>query len=193
MNATSRSFGRWLIVGSLLGGLLNHWEANAATLSNFFSGMIPLDGDISRFLDANGNPLPGVNVVNNPLGLVPGLIPSQAALDANSHPSGFSQRRIMSAYNPTLYGGTIYVGIDLPGGTGANSSSPTVHSFPGNPNPNYYDGFVGGPYGGSGGRGKIVPFDGDGNGEADTLGRNAGGGSLFRFNDADAGATVEIK
>ena len=40
------------------------------------------------------------------------------------HPSGFNQRRIMSAYNPDVNGGTISIGVDLPGGTGSMSNQP---------------------------------------------------------------------
>jgi hypothetical protein len=157
-----------------------------------FSGTIALDGDISDFFEADGlTPKAGVCVVNDPLGLNEAPLATAAATDGVAHPSGFNQRRIMTAYQSDLNGGTIYIGIDLPGGTGANSMDKTNHASAGNPNPNYDDGTVGGvhpPFG----RGKILPFDSDANGEADTIGRKQNGDPLFRCLNVRAGDTVDI-
>src|SRR6185503_3833742 len=111
--------------------------------------------------------------------------------DTFSHPSGFNQRRILTAYNPNLKGGTIFIGIDLPGGTGDDSPLLSFHSLPGNPNLNFFDGRVGANIGGGGfGRGKIIPFDADANGEADTIGRKADGGPLSDCSDYVSGRDI---
>lgn len=154
-------------------------NALSATLfTNDFHGIITLDGDISDFFDTNGLPLPGVHVANssapnliqgiarrgtNPPPGVPinsdglGKSPNNPALcrDGLLHPSGFNPRRMMSAYNPDANGGTIFLGIDLPGGTGSIA------------NP----GFRNDSYGGVVARDQVRPFDADGNGEPETLGR----------------------
>ena len=166
---------------------------SGATLNKVFTGTVSLDGDISDFFQADGvTPKDGVCVANDPNGLDEPPVSAAASQDLLAHPSGFNQRRIMSAYNPSLNNGTIFIGIDLPGGSGPDNVSKTVHSFPGNPNPNYNDGVVGANFGGGGsGRGKIVPFDADANGEADTIGRRAAGGNLFRC-PPGAGDVVDI-
>jgi hypothetical protein len=152
----------------------------AEVLTQFFQGTIPLNGDISGFFERDGlTPKPGVYVVDNPYGLNEPPLSGSATKDGSGHPWGFKHRRTMLAFNPDLNSGTVFIGIDLPGGTGRNSDSKTIHAFPGDPNPNYADSLVGIAIPG-GGRGKIVPFDGDGNGEADTIGRTAEGGPLFR-------------
>jgi hypothetical protein len=167
------------------------FTTNNIIVSGFFSGTIALDGDISDFFQPDGlTPRPGVAVQNDPNGLNESALASSAARDGLSHPSGFNQRRLLSAYSPDVNGGTIYVGIDLPGGSGANSASKLTHALPGNPNPNYFDGFVGGVIPGAG-RGRIVPFDADANGEADTIGRTAVDGPLFQC-QASAGGQADV-
>lgn len=164
----------WFVAASLAAG------ARGEVVSRFFDGTIRLDGDISSFFESDGlTPRPGVSVVNDPDGLNEPPLSGLATKDGLDHPSGFNIRRTMLAFNPNLNGGTVFIGIDLPGGTGRNSDSKTVHAFPGDPNPNYADSLVGIPCPG-GGRGKIVPFDADVNGEADTIGRTAEGGPVFR-------------
>ncbi|HXG49732.1 MAG TPA: hypothetical protein VNO52_19095, partial [Methylomirabilota bacterium] len=160
-----------------------------------FSGSINLDGDISDFFEPDGvTPKAGVCVVDDPSGLDESPLEggtAGATRDNQRHPSGFNQRRIMTAYTPGgVNGGTIYVGIDLPGGSGADSGQKLIHSLPGVANPNFFDGVVGGNTGF--GRGKIIPFDADANGEADTIGRTLLGGPLFRCTDASAGDTIDI-
>jgi hypothetical protein len=157
--------------------------ARAETLTNTFAGVLSLQGDISEFFDANGDPLPGVCVANSTAPPIPGQ-----AVDANGnstaglggspvgvlgsktgqyHPSGFNPRRLIAALNTNLYGGTIYIGIDLPGGTGSKA------------NPDYMDPLT------CGGhppcpdsisppiqRGSIRPFDADGNGDPQSIGTN---------------------
>ena len=158
--------GIWLFALLMLAGP----AARAAAMTNFsvFAGTITLDGDISDFFLPDGvTNKPGVCVMDDTLDEAP--LAGETTKDGLLHPSGFNQRRIMSAYNPNLNGGTIYVGVDLPGGSGASSASKTVHASPGNPNPNFADGVVG--PGGSGNRGPgILPFDADGNGETETIG-----------------------
>jgi len=138
--------------------------------SGEFAGRIDLDGDISDFLDADGRPLPGVHVQEDrvdPASALPGVPPEVSlglsdeagsrffARDLNLHPSGFNLRRVLTAYNPGLDGGTLYIGLDLPGGSGTR----------GNPAFDNMD------YGGVITRGQVCPFDADGNGEADFIGR----------------------
>lgn len=149
--------------------------------TNFFSGSIALDGDISDFFEVDGvTPKPGVCIKEDPTPLT-----SEAPLSGfvtksgNNHPSGFNQRRIMSACNPFLNGGTIFVGIDLPGGTGSAA------------NPNFV-----GPDGptrvGTDGVKAIRPFDVDGNGEAATIGYS-GVTPLMRCTDMGASLlTVDV-
>jgi hypothetical protein len=125
-----------------------------------FTGAVSLDGDISEFFDGSGNPLPGVCVIQNDTSVIPAigagsegladepLDPNDTVAGTTSgvHPSGFNQRRIFVAYNPNVNGGTVYVGIDLPGGTGSAA------------NPDFAgDGIIR--------LGPILPFDADGNGD----------------------------
>src|ERR1044071_4722739 len=120
-------------------------SAQTVVQNNYFSGSIEMDGDISGFIDFDtGAPKAGVCVMNDPRGLTGRANDPRLMLQlASSHPSGFNQRRILSAYNPNLNGGTVFVGIDLPGGSGAGSPTGRLlgdpHSLPGNPNPNYVD------------------------------------------------------
>ncbi len=104
-------------------------QVHAITQSNVFSGTLLLHGDISEFFDSSGNPLVGVTVSNSAAPAIPGQ-PGTAGLAKSPmgvlgsqtgqyHPSGYNQRRLMAAYNPFVNGGTIYVGVDLPGGTGS--------------------------------------------------------------------------
>ena len=168
--------------------------AQPITNSVFFTNNITLDGDISDFFLPDGLTLrPGVCLANDPNGLDESPVDSMATIDVQMHPSGFNQRRIMTAFNPNLNGGTIFIGIDLPGGVGADNSSKITHSFVNNPNPNYFDGVVGQDGGGNGfGRGKIVPFDADANGEADAIGRKADGSLLFRCTGLQPADTRDI-
>jgi uncharacterized repeat protein (TIGR01451 family) len=191
-----RKFGRVLGVWSVA-FLIANVQSAAQSVTNvaFFAGSIALDGDISDFFEADGlTPKPGVAVADDPMGLDESPLESLATQSGQRHPSAFNQRRILSAYRPDLDGGTIFVGVDLPGGPGADSSAKLVHASTGNANPNYADGVVGADYGGGPGkgRGKIVPFDADANGEADAIGRSAGGTILFRCSDAVTGDTLDI-
>jgi PKD repeat protein len=152
----------------------------AETLSNVFTGSINVSsGLIDGFFVGNGSsttPLPGVCVGPenfasdplNPLNTTDGLF----------HPSGFNPRRVMSAFNPSLNGGTIFIGIDLPGGTGSAA------------NPNFNDGVI--PARSVGGLTAIRPFDADGNGEPETIGRTLGGGLLQRCAGAMDGDSFDI-
>jgi hypothetical protein len=154
----------------------------AATLSNFFLGEIVLDGDISDFFEASGVPLPGVCVVNDSAPSITGVPGSEGlgepplsdatTADSLFHPSGFNQRRIISAYNPDVNGGSIYLGLDLPGGSGSTA------------NPDYSDSLI--PV-----RGSILPFDADANGEPGTIGRKGSGASLTRCSDVRGGDIVD--
>jgi hypothetical protein len=145
--------------------------------------MISLDGNISDFFDAGGVALPGVCVTNDSAPAITGVPGSEGlgepplsdttTADGLLHPSGFNQRRIMSAYNPGVNGGTIYIGVDLPGGSGSTA------------NPDYTDSVI--PV-----RGSILPFDADANGEAETIGRTSGGGDLVRCGDAGSGSVVDV-
>jgi hypothetical protein len=188
--------GRCLVFALATFPLTPSLQAQPQVFSNavFFTGNITLDGDISDFFLPDGlTSRPGVCVANDAGGLDESPLADTSAKDGVFHPSGFNQRRVMTAYRPDLNGGTIFVGIDLPGGTGANSASRNVHASAGNPNPNYFDGVVGANLGGGiGGRGKIVPFDADANGEADTIGRTSGGGDLFRCGNALPADTLDI-
>ncbi len=157
--------------------------ARGDTQTNVFTGTLLLQGDISEFFDVSGNPLPGVCVSNSPAPSIPGQ-----TVDANGngtaglgrspvgvlgsqtgqyHPSGFNQRRLIAAYNPNVNGGTIFVGVDLPGGSGTAA------------NPDYMDPLT------CGGappcptsitppiqRGSVRPFDADGNGDPQSIGTN---------------------
>src|SRR5688572_22090306 len=91
--------------------------AHAATLTNFFTGVIPIgNGDVSSFFNTNGEPLAGVcylldteppgEILGAPAGTTLGLNESpsstEATIDSLLHPSGFNQRAIMSAYNPNI-------------------------------------------------------------------------------------------
>src|SRR5882762_74175 len=116
------------LVAIVIGGL-TALPARAEVHNAVFTGSISLDGDISDFFDGAGVVKSGVCVSNDPAGQISG-VPGSAGLgepplgptttkDGLSHPSGFNQRRVMSAYNPSLNGGTVFVGIDLPGGTDA--------------------------------------------------------------------------
>jgi hypothetical protein len=191
-----RKFGCIIGFGSIALVSANlHGADPSVTNTAFFTGNITLDGDISDFFEVDGvTPKPGVAVADDPMGLDESPLESLATQSGQRHPSAFNQRRILSAYRPDLDGGTIFVGIDLPGGTGPDSSAKLLHAAPGNPNPNYADGIVGADYGGGPGkgRGKIVPFDADANGEADAIGRAAAGGVLFRCTDAVTGDTLDI-
>src|SRR5262245_37263028 len=167
--------------------------AQIFVLTNFFTGTIPLTGDISDFFLANGLPRPGVCCSNDSSIIVgvpgsEGLGPNGVGADGvanepnnrfiqidntTKHPSGFNQRRLIAAYNPALNGGTIFVGLDLPGGTGSSA------------NPNFSDSFST--------RGSIRPFDADGNGEPETIGRKADGITLLaRCSDAGTGDILDI-
>ena len=157
-------------------------SAKAQTLTAFFTNnIIVTNGDISAFFfPGTTNPLPGVCIANDsapslasaPLGASsipgdgPGLGESPgsggASLDGLLHPSGFNQRRIMSAYNPTTNGGTLFIGIDLPGGY--DFPDPRSVANPSFRNDSYGPGLVNA-------RGQVLPFDADGNGEADFIGR----------------------
>jgi hypothetical protein len=155
-----------------------------------------MNGDISSFFDLSGNPLPGVCVSNSPASAIPGQPGTSGLGKAPSgvlgsqsgqyHPSGFNQRRLIAAYNPNVNGGTIYVGVDLPGGTGSAA------------NPDYQDPLTCGgtppcPTSSSSPiqRGSIVPFDADGNGEAETIGRT-GAAPLRNCFDAVSNSVVDI-
>ena len=162
--------------------------------SNFFAGTIPMDGDISSFFDVSGSPLPGVCVSNSPAPSIPGQ-PGTAGLAKSNglgsqtgqyHPSGFNPRRLICAYNPSVNGGTIYVGVDLPGGSGTAA------------NPDYLDPLTCGgapPCPDSTSppiqRGSVVPFDADGNGEAETIGRT-GDAPLRNCSDVATNSVVDI-
>src|ERR1041385_4237776 len=170
--------------------LLSDAAEGAVIFPGDFPGIIVLDGDISDFFHTNGLPLPGVRVVNDDAPLIPGVPNSQGLggfagdlgepnynyiqLDPTTkHPTGFNQRRIMSAFNPNIDGGTLFIGIDLPGGTGSAANS------------DYVDGFIV--------RGSIRPFDADGNGEPDSIGRRSDGFTpLYRCSDALAGDWTDI-
>ncbi len=187
----------WLLVAG--GG-----RALANIQSNIFTQTLSLGGDISEFFDVSGNPLPGVCVSNSAAPAIPGQ-----TLDANGnstvglakspmgvlgsqtgqyHPSGFNQRRVIAAYNPHLFGGTIYVGVDLPGGSGTAA------------NPDYMDPLT------CGGtppcptstsppiqRGSIRPFDSDGNGEPQSIGRMADGVTpLANCSDVTSNSIVDL-
>ena len=173
--------------------ILQSATTRAETLNKLFTGTVTLDGDISDFFQADGlTAKTGVCVANDPNGLDEPPLAANASQDKIAHPSGFNVRRLMTAYRHDLNNGTIFIGIDLPGGSGADSNSKTVHATAGNANPNYNDGVVGANFGGGGtGRGKIVPFDADANGEADTIGRKANASNLFRCPPA-AGDIVDI-
>src|SRR4249920_1104706 len=89
-------------LGMLLASLLP-FAASAQPFTNavFFSGNISLDGDISDFFMPDGLTVrPGICLANDPNGLDESPLSSGSTLDAVSHPSGFNQRRIMTAYNP---------------------------------------------------------------------------------------------
>src|SRR5262249_12696010 len=133
--------------------VLTNAFSGAITLTN---------GDISEFFEFNSNiPKAGVCVSNDTGGLasnpitdqngipLPGtdrLGPNTAANEPNNtalqrirtspiaikHPSGFNQRRLISAFNPNLNGGTIFVGLDLPGGFPSGFPNSVA-------NPNYTD------------------------------------------------------
>src|ERR1051325_11601877 len=194
----SKNTRHFIVIGFVLSSLclMPHSAAGAdITLTNFFSGNVTLNGDISHFF-SNSAPfgqLPGVCVgndmapnlvdINNslqnlpgaPLGVIPpnsdglgespsagGFSPIKGACkDGLFHPSGFNQRRIMSAYNP-MNGGTIFIGIDLPGGSDINGNA----SF----NNSIYSRTVGRVIA----RDQVRPFDSDGNGEPDFIGRSNG-------------------
>src|ERR1051325_10489638 len=172
-------------------------QAQVILATNFFSGTITLDGDISQFFfPGTTTPLPGVCVRNDdadPITGVPGStglggLPGDASANepnntlvqsdqSQKHPNGFNQRRIITAYNPNLNGGTIFVGLDLPGGTGSAA------------NPNFDDSGFGFLVRG----GVIKPFDSDGNGDPETIGLKADGVTpLVRCSDAIPGAIVDI-
>src|ERR1041385_3198749 len=102
--------------------LLSDAAEGAVIFPGDFPGIIVLDGDISDFFHTNGLPLPGVRVVNDDAPLIPGVPNSQGLggfagdlgepnynyiqLDPTTkHPTGFNQRRIMSAFNPNIDGG----------------------------------------------------------------------------------------
>ena len=164
-------------------------KAAPQVLTNAFLDVITLDGDISDFFLANGLPKAGVCFSNDnngapiidPVTLSPvpfseGLSgganePNNATVQRNQtikHPSGFNQKRLIAAFNPTLHGGTIFVGLDLPGGF----TAPDPRSVA---NPNYVDPPVQLPQTPFVVRGGVIrPFDADGNGESETIGRNAG-------------------
>jgi hypothetical protein len=166
-------------------------------MPNFFTNNIPLsaltNGDISIFFDPSGLPLRGVCVVTDTAPAIPG-VPGSAGLgespssggatkDSLLHPSGFNQKRIISAYNPTPNGGTLFIGIDLPGGF----DSPDPRSVA---NPSFRN-----DYPGSGAniiaRDQVRPFDADGNGEPDFIGRSAVNG--FVASCADFGPMGDCK
>ncbi len=173
-------------------------RAHATIQSNVFSGTLSLAGDISEFFDASGNPLIGVTVSNSTAPAIPGQ-PGTAGLAKSPmgvlgsqtgqyHPSGYNQRRVMAAYNPNVNGGTIYIGIDLPGGTGSAA------------NPDYQDPLTCGgspPCPNSTAspiqRGSIRPFDSDGNGEPQSIGRMGDGVTVLkRCNDVTANSIVDL-
>jgi len=171
-------------------------QVHAITQSNVFSGTLLLHGDISEFFDSSGNPLVGVTVSNSAAPAIPGQ-PGTAGLAKSPmgvlgsqtgqyHPSGYNQRRLMAAYNPFVNGGTIYVGVDLPGGTGSAA------------NPDYQDPLTCGgvpPCPTSSAppiqRGSIVPFDSDGNGEPQSIGRT-GTNVLRNCFDAISNSVVDL-
>jgi uncharacterized repeat protein (TIGR01451 family) len=152
----------------------------AETLSNVFSGSINVSsGLVDGFFVGNGSsttPLDGVCLGPESFSSDP-LNPLNTA-DGLFHPSGFNPRRVMSAFNPSLNGGTIFIGIDLPGGT--NSAA----------NPNFNDGVVPARMGGDG-LTAIRPFDADGNGEPETIGRKADNSILRRCSDWVIGDTQD--
>jgi hypothetical protein len=176
--------GRALLLGAclVLGG-----RAQGAPATNFFTGNITLDGDISDFFAAGTTDLlAGVWMQVDPNGVAPGREGlEEPPLDpltvegAAFHVSGFNQRRILAAYNPNLNGGSIFVGIDLPGGTGS----------PANPN---FTGLLGPTRVGPDGATAIRPFDADGNGDPESIGQG-GATVLRRVSDAGVSlATVDV-
>jgi hypothetical protein len=171
-------------IGLLLPLVLPDVWAQTVTNASFFSSSITLDGDISDFFEPDGvTPKPGVCVGNDSAPPIAGITGSEglgenplsasSTKDGMPHPSGFNQRRILSAFNPNLHGGTIFIGIDLPGGTSSAA------------NPNYQDGLVPNRQGPDGVR-AIRPFDADGNGDPQTIGQD---GLTPVFRCADPGAS----
>ena len=172
--------------------------ARADVQTNVFTGTLSLGGDISEFFDVSGNPLPGVSVSNSAASSIPGQ-PGTAGLAKSPlgvlgsqtgqyHPSGYNQRRLIGAYNPYVNGGTIYVGLDLPGGTGSAA------------NPDYQDPLTCGgsppcPTSTSSPiqRGSIRPFDSDGNGEPQSIGRMGDGVTVLkRCADVTTNSIVDL-
>jgi hypothetical protein len=204
MKRPDRTSGLFPVVFLLCVLALSCSPVRGDTQSSYFAGTIPMNGDISSFFDGSGNRLQGVCISNSTAPFIP-----DQPLDANGnstlglgkspvgvlgsqtsqyHPSGFNPRRVIAAYNPNVNGGTIYIGIDLPGGTGSAA------------NPDYLD-----PYTCGGAppcptstsspiqRGSIVPFDADGNGEAQSIGRMADDTTpLKNCSDVTAGSVVDI-
>ena len=145
----------------------------------YFETELELDGDISDFFNSNGNPLRGVSVVIDssiyPGPIIGSGLPSQLTIGLNDpfssihstidgivHPSGFNQRALVHAYNPNLHNGTIYIGIDLPGGSDSLSNP----SFTNN-------------YGFANANSPVVPFDSDGNGHPDSIGNTFQGFPIY--------------
>ena len=82
-------------------------QAQFFTNVSFFSGNIALNGDTADFIQADGvSPKPGVCVANDPSGLDESPLNAGNTRDAQNHPTGFNQRRIMTAFDPNLNGAT---------------------------------------------------------------------------------------
>src|SRR5438552_3938219 len=111
-------FRPWMVVAAAFAASTMCVKADVLT-NVFTDSMVVTNGDISDFIVfATGNIKPGVCVTNDPQGIAEDPVDGDILLIAlgSSHPDGFNQRRLLSAYNPTLNGGTLYLGVDLPGG-----------------------------------------------------------------------------